>query len=58
MKIERLEMLLLKGKSGLPQGTFDPMVLRLWTDEGLVGNGELSMAIGNSRWEAIGAYAT
>ncbi|GAA6394252.1 mandelate racemase/muconate lactonizing enzyme family protein [Clostridiales bacterium] len=55
MKIERLEMLLLKGKSGLPQGTFDPMVLRLWTDEGLVGNGELSMAIGNSRWEAIGA---
>lgn len=55
MKITDLELLLLHGRSASTHGSFDPLVLRIHTDEGLTGCGELSMAIGNSRWEAIGA---
>ena len=55
MKITEVELLLLQGKPAFDHGSFQPLVLKLGTDEGLTGYGELSMAIGNSRWEAVGA---
>lgn len=55
MKITAGELLLLPGKSAFRHGAFQPLVLALYTDEGLTGYGELSMAIGRSRQEAIGA---
>lgn len=55
MKITQMELLLLKGAEPFSHNGFSPLVVRLTTDEALVGYGELSMAIGNSRNEAIGA---
>lgn len=55
MKITHIELLLLRGVAPFSHGSFSPLVVRLCTDEGLLGYGELSMAIGSSRNEAIGA---
>mgnify|MGYP002512318808 CR=1 FL=1 len=55
MKITGLSLLLFQGRSAFTHGSFNPLVLQIQTDAGLIGYGELSMAIGNSRQEAIGA---
>lgn len=55
MNITAAQLLLLQGKSAFTHGTFRPLVLALHTDEGLTGYGELSMAIGSSQREAVGA---